>query len=313
MNGEEIKGVINITNLDTNDRFVNLEGSELDVSKEVMNGLKFLAKSITGESGDAFSFRLPEGVSGALSKVFIASAGLNTPLADIVSLISVAACRYFFSIHSQLEDINNKLSEIINFLMTDKLCELESQLKFLRYSYDNYEYIVTNERQCLATVVQIQATKKVALQNVLFYERFLSRHLHKSSNSKSALIDEANKFLENAENYRYSAELYCISLIMELIFSQNYNKNLILNVKKEISDTIKSVDKNLYESVGAMKKALDSKKFNKDFQAETRSKIYGYKDMSEREGEYNAMLDKLSEQINTSTELIIKNNSLYIK
>ena len=35
--------------------------------------------------------------------------------------------------------------------------------------------------------------------------------------------------------------------------------------------------------------------------------------MSEREGEYNAMLDKLSEQINTSTELIIKNNSLYIK
>lgn len=39
----------------------------------------------------------------------------------------------------------------------------------------------------------------------------------------------------------------------------------------------------------------------------------GYKDMSEREGEYNAMLDKLSEQINTSTELIIKNNSLYIK
>ena len=95
MNGEEIKGVINITNLDTDDRFVNLEGSELDVSKEVMNGLKFLAKSITGESGDAFSFRLPEGVSGALSKVFIASAGLNTPLANIVSLISVAACRYF--------------------------------------------------------------------------------------------------------------------------------------------------------------------------------------------------------------------------
>ena len=60
---------------------------------------------------------------------------------------------------------------------------------------------------------------------------------------------------------------------MELIFSQNYNKNLILNVKKEISDTIKSVDKNLYESVGAMKKALDSNKIKKNLIKTFRQKL----------------------------------------
>lgn len=248
-----------------------------------------------------------------MSKVLVTSLGIGTPLAGIVSLISVAACRYFFSIHRQLEDINNKLSEIIDFLVTDKLCELESQFRFLEFSYNNYEYIVTNEAERSATIVQIQATKKIALQNTLFYERFLARHLHKTSNKKSALIEEANTFLENAENYRYSAELYCVSLIMELIFSQNYNKSLIIKVKKEISETIKDVNKNLVESVGAMKKALDSKNFNKDKETETIAKIKEYSDMSAREQEYNSMLDKLSEQVNTSTELIIKNNSLYIK
>lgn len=313
MNREEIEGVINITNLDSNEQSVNIEGTELDVSKEVLNGIKLLAKSITGENGEVFSLQLPEGISGALSKVLVTSLGIGTPLAGIVSLISVAACRYFFSIHRQLEDINNKLSEIIDFLVTDKLCELESQFRFLEFSYNNYEYIVTNEAERSATIVQIQATKKIALQNTLFYEKFLARHLHKTSNKKSALIEEANTFLENAENYRYSAELYCVSLIMELIFSQNYNKSLIINVKREISETIKDVNKNLVESVGAMKKALDSKNFNKDKETETIAKIKEYSDMSAREQEYNSMLDKLSEQVNTSTELIIKNNSLYIK
>ena len=218
MNREEIEGVINITNLDSNEQSVNIEGTELDVSKEVLNGIKLLAKSITGENGEVFSLQLPEGISGALSKVLVTSLGIGTPLAGIVSLISVAACRYFFSIHRQLEDINNKLSEIIDFLVTDKLCELESQFRFLEFSYNNYEYIVTNEAERSATIVQIQATKKIALQNTLFYEKFLARHLHKTSNKKSALIEEANTFLENAENYRYSAELYCVSLIMELIF-----------------------------------------------------------------------------------------------
>ena len=84
-------------------------------------------------------------------------------------------------------------------------------------------------------------------------------------------------------------------------------------MKKEISETIKDVNKNLVESVGAMKKALDSKNFNKDKETETIAKIKEYSDMSAREQEYNSMLDKLSEQVNTSTELIIKNNSLYIK
>lgn len=147
----------------------------------------------------------------------------------------------------------------------------------------------------------------------MFYERYLSQHLKNSSNTKSALIDESKKFLENAEKYRYSAELYCLSLIMELIFSQNYNKNLISNVKKEISKIIKDVNKNLVESVGAMKKALDSKNFYKDSQAEIITKIKEYSDMSERETEYNKMLDELSERVDSYTELIIKDNALYIK
>lgn len=55
MNREEIEGVINITNLDSNEQSVNIEGTELDVSKEVLNGIKLLAKSITGENGEVFS------------------------------------------------------------------------------------------------------------------------------------------------------------------------------------------------------------------------------------------------------------------
>lgn len=220
----------------------------------------------------------------------------------------------FFRINSQLEDINKKLSEIIDFLATDKLCELESQFRFLEFSYNNYENIVTNEGERLATIVQIQATQKVALQNILFYERFLSRHLHKTANTKGALIEEANIFLENAENYRYSTELYCVSLIMELVFSQNYNK--IANVKSEISNTINKVYNNLVESVGAMKKALDSKNYYKDSETKIKSKIMDFNNnsnISERKQEYEGMLDELSKKFNSNTQLIIKDNSLYIK
>ena len=77
--------------------------------------------------------------------------------------------------------------------------------------------------------------------------------------------------------------------------------------------TLKDVNKNLVESVGAMKKALDSKNFYKDSQAEIITKIKEYSDMSERETEYNKMLDELSERVDSYTELIIKDNALYIK
>ena len=311
MNNKSIDGAINVTNLDATSQTAKIEGCELDVSKEIINSLKMLAKSLTEENGNDFLLELPEGLSVALSKVLLNSLEKGNPWVGIVSLVSVAACKYFFSIHSQLEDINKKLTEIIDFLATDKLCELVSQLKFLQFYYNNYEYIVTNEKECSATIVQIQSTKKIALQNVLFYEKYLSRHLHNASNSKNALIDEAKSFLENAENYRYSAEVYCLSQIMELIFSQNYNKNLIQNVKKEISEIIKTVNMNLSESMGAMKRVLNSKKFNKENDIVNR--IKEYEDMSERENEYRKMLDELSERVNSHTELIIKNNSLYLK
>ena len=298
MEQEKIRSVLNITNLDNNDGTIKLDKCELDVSKEIISELKFLVKSVTEENGDVFSLQMPKGLSEAFSKLKVTSLGVGTPWAGIMSLISVVACKLFLGIQSQLEDINSKLSEIIDFLVTDKLCELESQFKFLQFSYNNYEYIVTNEGERFATIVQIQATKKVALQNVLFYERYLSRHLHKTSNSKSALIEEANTFLENAENYRYSAELYCISLIMELIFSQNYNKNLISNVKKEISEMIKNVNKNLGESVGAMKKVLDSKTYYKDSENEIIEKNQNYSDMGKREDEYRKNLDQLYNQVN---------------
>ena len=319
MENKIFEETLKVTKLDSNEEAVKSDCLKLDVSKELINGLNLLVKSVTGEDGNAFLLELPEGLSGALSKVVFTTLGegaswaAGTPWADIITLALIATCKYFFSIYNQLEDINNKLTAVIDFLVTNKLCELESQLKFLEFSYNNYEYIVTNEGERLATIFQIQSTKKIALQNILFYERYLSRHLYKTANTKNALIDEARVFLENAENYRYSAELYCLSLVMELIFSQNYNKNLISNVKKEISGITKDVNKNLFESVGAMKKALNSKNFNKDSENKIVEKINKYSDMSEREAEYSKILDELLERVNSHTKLIIKDNALYIK
>lgn len=311
---ETLEDVINITNTDNEGKGVILDGLEtVPVSDELVSGLKLLAKCITEDNGENFSLNLPEGISDALSKVVLTSFGVGAPWASVIGLVSVAACKYFFGIKTQLADIDYKLTEIVEFLKTDKLCELESQFKFLEFSYDNYEYIVTNEAERLATIFQIQSTKKVALKDFMFYEKYISSHLRKTSNVKSALIDEANEFLAHAECYRYSAEMYCLSLIMELIFSQNYNAKLISNVKKEISVTIQNANKNLGEALGAMKKVLVSKNFHKDWHWHIISKIKNYEDLSERGEAYDKILEELLERVNSPTELIIKNDKLFIR
>lgn len=232
---------------------------------------QFPSMIATGTMTNAYTMKLPAGVSpsdlmhyhnGGVGNTFLGENGIagKAPLYSMqaqaiimgaFTAMSIASGQYFLSeINNNLSAINQKADKILEFLYGDKKAELMSEVSFVNFAYQNYNSIMANDTHRTATIVNIQEARKVAMKDMEFYISDLD------SLSKTKDISDLNLFVDEAfrikECLQLAIQLYSMSNILEVYYSQNVDVTYLNYVEKDILTYIDKCEKRMLSDFSAI-------------------------------------------------------------
>lgn len=238
----------------------------------------------------------------------------------VFTAMSIATGQFFLGqINKELRMINQKLDEILKYLYEEKKAELLSEVFFVKYACDNYDSIMSDEAQRMATIGSIQQAKKIAMKDIEFYIKHLESEIESSAKQKfDALVQlKDGKIIPNTENLEMSLQLYCMSSLMEVYYARNFENTYVKYVEDNINSYVESCTKKEYSIFNKMDAYFNNSKVPKNL----KSKLLEYRtELSDREKSINNRekdMKKLSavlQSTNKSAEYYIKmDGSVYYK
>ena len=149
--------------------------------------------------------------------------------------MSAVTGQYFLTqINSELKIVNQKLDEILGFLYGEKKAEMMAEISFVKYAHSNFSTILMHEDQRAATIGSLQAAKKVAMKDIEFYLSDLDATEKKKAKDFEDLRGLMDKAMRIKDSIEMSRQLYVISTLLELYYSQNYEKEYIDYIKADM-------------------------------------------------------------------------------
>ena len=164
---------------------------------------------------------------------------------------------------SKLSIISGKLDKILEFLYGDKKAEIIAEMQFIRYAYTNFESIFKNETHRLATLTNIQSSKRIAMKNIEFYLADLDTYSHKNTKNDNELKKLSEDILNIKDSLELSVELFFSSSVLEIYYSDNHDKNYIENTIAEVNAYLEECHRRNLKDIALMAGRWESV-FNKD-------------------------------------------------
>lgn len=276
LGGCKIAAIEDAVDLDNPQKFVKLkptQGQKIQIGAlmsqlPALVGTDILSKSMV--------LTFPEGVSGTLMK--LKGGGYSTTLvstetgkiAGTASLqpitqqalclgaftaMSIASGQYFLSqINDSLAQISSGIDKILEFLYGDKRAELLSEVSFIRFAYENYTSVMEHSEQRIATLISLQNAKKVAMKDIEFYLSDLSSIIKdKKIGDTSATV---SKMVRTKECLDLSLQLYTMSNLLEVYYSENHDPNYIFFIQAEASGYIDKCEKRSLKCFSQLQQVL---------------------------------------------------------
>lgn len=170
-------------------------------------------------------------------------------VATCFSLMSLITGQYYLeNIHRDLSMINQKVDKILDFLYGDKSAELLSEISFVNDAYSNFNTIMQHEHQKIATLINLQSSKKVAMKDIEFYINDLEKTVSTPTKNRQDfdnLVFDAFKIKDSLE---LSIQLYTLSNILEVYYSENFEHSYIESVKESINEYVGKCDGRILSS-----------------------------------------------------------------
>lgn len=165
--------------------------------------------------------------------------------------MSVASGQYFLAkINNQLDVIQHRLGEILDFLYGDKKAELMSEISFTKYAFENYSSIMAHEAQRAATITSLQSAKKVAMNDIEFYIHDLSSTVESQEKDLTKVLDKTEQI---RDSLHLSLELYAMSSLMEVYYSQNFESSFLQYVQQEVEGYIEKCETRMLSSFNLLR------------------------------------------------------------
>lgn len=175
--------------------------------------------------------------------------------------MSIASGQYFLSeINSNLTAINQKIDKILEFLYGDKKAELISEVSFVNFAFQNYGSIMECDHQRTATIISLQGARKVAMKDTEFYMSDLDSLVKaKDTPDLNSIIGKA---FQIKDCLQLAIQLYCMSNILEVAYSQNGNILYHEYVEKDILSYIDKYEKRMLSNFSAIQMYIKTYKGN---------------------------------------------------
>ena len=229
----------------------------------------------------SYVLTFPEGIQGSLMKLkrggystvltdpetgrTVGTAALNhTSFAQAACLsaftaMSIASGQYFLSeINSKMNMMKLSLDKILEFLYGDKRAELMGEISFIRFAHENYSSIMEHNDQRLSTIISLQNARKVAIKDIELYLSDLSSTvMSKEQNDILAVVEKAAQI---KDCLGLSTQLYVMSNLLEVLFSQNYDDSFLRYIEDDVASYINKCDKRMLTSFSMLQQALTNHK-----------------------------------------------------
>lgn len=214
-----------------------------------------------------YMLRFPKGINGVLVELkrggytttlrdpvtgkFVGSASLHeagfssqAALLNAFTAMSIVTSQYFLShINSKLTLINQKLDKILEFLYGNKKAELIAEINFARYAYQNFAFIMQHDEQRIATITSLQEARKVAMKDIEFYMFDMDTTVNSDARNAGILDGINRKFFQIYDSIDMSMQLYALSMLLEIYYSQNTDAEYISYLENEFVAYIEKCDK----------------------------------------------------------------------
>ncbi len=313
-----------LSTVSSNSNYTKLSLSPSDKAQISVLAQQFPEMGITAASNQLYLMTNPKGLKGVqmslkqggVSTVVKGSDGKIVGTTSLYSaapaaaflgaftVMAVATGQYFMSmINSELSMLNSKIDDILNFLYGDKQSELLSEISFVQHAQQNYDTIMQNEAQRIATITSLQNSRKVAMKDIEFYITDLHNLTYRNVDRQLTLEKIVSRAFEIKSTLDMALQLYIASNAMEIYYSQNMEDTYIDSVKSQTSIYTKKCNLRMLECYSALKtKVLDSK--DKKFDKETAEKhlsdninFLNSDKANENEKNIHSMLDTINKPI----------------
>lgn len=179
------------------------------------------------------------------------------------SVMSIATGQYFLTeINNEFKMLNQKIDKIVDFLYGDKKAELMSEISFAQSAYKNFNSLMANEYQRIATITGLQESRKVAMKDIEFYLCDLDGKANSAAKSFADFESLSYETFKIKESLDLSMQLYVTSNIMEVYYAQNYNSDYINSLKDEMNYYINKCEKRILTDFGKMHGHIKALKLN---------------------------------------------------
>lgn len=238
-----------------------------------LNSLLQLAPAVA--AADALSktyvLRFPEGVQGVLMRLkqgglstvmvggdgrIVGTASLieaGTEMVNLMNIFTVASFatgQYFLAhISTELSEIRKSIDDVLKFLNDDKRSQLIAELTFVKYAASNFSSIMLSESQRTATLTNLQHSKIAAVSNIEFYTTQLEDKIASKKSGKPS--EQCAAVLQAKQTLDLAMQLYVMSSVMEVYYSQNWNKLYLENIHNDMKQVLTSSKNRMLRSLSA--------------------------------------------------------------
>lgn len=159
------------------------------------------------------------------------------------SLVSFATGQYYLeNLHNDLNLINQKIDKILGFLYGEKSAELLAEISFVNDAYKNFDTNMQNEYQRIATITNLQESKKIAMKDIEFYINDLTKTVMTPAKNYPDFENIVTDSLKIKDSLKMATQLYTMSNILEVYYSENFDPKYIEYIKESISTYIDKCD-----------------------------------------------------------------------
>ena len=259
--------------------------------------------------------------------------GMELPtLLGVFSALSMITSQYFLTqIYSDLEEIQDKLNQILDFLYTEKACEIYSEVQAVRAIYTNFVSIMWCQEQRMASICTIQHAKAIAEKNIQFYCHDMNRKIAYKKEDKGLRLPEiklpdimdglgvddkiemlACELLDDLNSYSQSINLYSICSILEIVMSQNFSAAYLDYVEQDLKEHFKNHNIMIAKMDGKIA-FLSNKKAGKELLSVVKS-MQSLLGEDSPEKKFSGILDQIRDTYNSKTEYrILDDGTVYQK
>jgi hypothetical protein len=293
-----------------------------------------------------FRVEFPEGISGVLAKhgngflsviqgedgkiaghaTFVPTSETVPAVIGMFTALSVVTSQYFLAqINQNLEEVQRKLDQVLDFLYSDKACEIYAESQGVKAIYMNYPAIMNQPEQKTASIVTIQHAKAVAEKNIQFYYRDMNKRVTAEVNDKGIKVpdfignlnDEKTKafaysLLDDLNSYNQAINLYSICSILEIVLSQNFADSYLTYVEEDLRSHFKTHNIIISKLEGNLA-ALTGKRSGSRINSVVKD-IQDLLGEGSPEKRYTGIIGQIQEAYNTKSEYrILRDGTVYQK